>query len=77
MSKWIETEKGILKTFNFKNKEELNNFIDEVNRISDSVNHHASFNIMDDLELEVYCFTYDTNSITEKDFHLARKIDEI
>jgi pterin-4a-carbinolamine dehydratase len=77
MSKWIETEKGLLKTFNFKNKEELHDFIDKVNRISDNDNHHASFNIMDDLQLEVYCFTYDTNSITEKDFHLAQKIDEI
>jgi 4a-hydroxytetrahydrobiopterin dehydratase len=77
MSNWIETEKGLLKTFAFEDQAARAAFISTVGIISDTINHHASFQELDTAGLEVCIITHDENRITNKDHELAELIDQI
>ena len=73
-----ETSAGKLhKEFVFKNFVEAFAFMTKVALIAERVNHHPEFrNIYN--TVEIYLYTHDAeNTITEKDKHLAEKIDQV
>lgn len=64
------------RTYEFESFKEALEFLNKVADISESVNHHPDIFISyNKVNLNIY--THDTNSITELDFELAQKIDEL
>ena len=64
------------RTYEFESFKEALEFVNKVADISENVNHHPDIFIsFNRVNLNIY--THDTNSITELDFELAQKIDEL
>lgn len=64
------------KDFIFESFKEALNFVNIIAEISESLNHHPNISISyNKVSLEI--FTHDINSITDLDFNLAKKIDEL
>jgi 4a-hydroxytetrahydrobiopterin dehydratase len=72
-----ETKEGKLhRQFEFKNFIEAFAFISKVALISERVNHHPEIRCIYNV-VDLYLFTHDEeNAITEKDKHLAERIDQ-
>jgi 4a-hydroxytetrahydrobiopterin dehydratase len=64
------------RTYEFESFKEALEFVNKVAYISKSVNHHPDIFIsFNRVNLNIY--THDTNSLTQLDFELAKKIDEL
>lgn len=64
------------RTYEFESFKEAMEFVNKVSEISESVNHHPDIFISyNKVNLNIY--THDTDSLTELDFELAKKIDEL
>jgi 4a-hydroxytetrahydrobiopterin dehydratase len=75
---WKENNKRLEKIFTFKNQTELAQFFLKVAEIADKMNHHPDVEIKKCSELKLSLCTHDAgNSITEKDYGLAKEIDLI
>jgi 4a-hydroxytetrahydrobiopterin dehydratase len=74
---WNTTDGKLHKEFLFKNFVEAFAFITKVALIAERVNHHPEIrNVYN--KVEIYLYTHDEeNTITEKDKHLAEKIDQV
>lgn len=74
---WTTIEGKLYKEFKFKNFVEAFAFMTKVALIAERVNHHPEFrNVYN--TVEIYLYTHDAeNSVTEKDKHLAEKIDQV
>lgn len=66
----------ISKQFNFKNYSETINFVNKVARIADEEGHHPVLLVFYS-KVEVYLWTHAILGLSENDFILAAKIDEI
>lgn len=78
MSTWVKTEKGLFRALKFKNNKDILDFIEKLGVISDAMNHHADYKNPIKKQLEIYLLTHSANNqITEKDYALADKIDEL
>ena len=73
---WKETATGLQKVIGFDSQTELAQFVLELAVLSDQLNHHADMNIRYN-QLELSLFTHDLEQVTDKDWDLAQKIDEI
>jgi HEAT repeat protein/pterin-4a-carbinolamine dehydratase len=75
--KWELIDMPFLKrTFEFDNFKEALDFVNIIADISENLKHHPDIFISyNTVNLNIY--THDTNSVTELDFKLARKIDEL
>jgi 4a-hydroxytetrahydrobiopterin dehydratase len=73
---WETVDEKLHRNFEFKNFIEAFAFISKVALISERVNHHPEIrNIYN--KVEIFLYTHDEeNTITEKDRHLAEKIDQ-
>ena len=73
---WETVDEKLHRNFEFKNFIEAFAFISNVALISERVNHHPEIrNIYN--KVEIFLYTHDEeNTITEKDRHLAEKIDQ-
>lgn len=64
------------KDFEFENFKEALDFVNSIAEIAESVNHHPDISVSyNKVSLKIY--THDTNSITDLDFKLVQKIDEL
>ena len=74
---WIESDNKLIREFKFNDFEEAISFINKVAEISERDNHHPEiYNIYNTVKLSL-C-THDKGSIiTDKDYNLAQKIDEL
>lgn len=74
---WIESDNKLIREFKFNDFEEAISFINKVAEISERDNHHPEiYNIYNIVKLSL-C-THDKGSvITDKDYNLAQKIDEL
>ncbi|MBX7202279.1 MAG: 4a-hydroxytetrahydrobiopterin dehydratase [Bacteroidia bacterium] len=74
---WNTVDGKLYKEFNFKNFAEAFSFLTRVALIAERVNHHPEIRI-DYSKVEIFICTHDEeNTITEKDKHLAEKIDQV
>ena len=74
--KWIKSEGKLVKSFKFKDFDNAIEFINNVALISKQLNHHPKIiNIYNTVDIELW--THDSNSITELDYKLAKRIDSI
>ncbi len=74
---WETTAGKLHKEFVFKNFIEAFAFMTKVALIAERANHHPELrNIYN--TVDIYLYTHDAeNTITEKDKHLAEKIDQV
>ena len=73
---WSVKEKEILGLIEFQNQTQLAEFILELSKYSDCVNHHADFNISYNT-LNISITTHDFGDLTQKDYDLKDEIDRI
>ena len=65
-----------MKSFNFNDFISALEFINNVGRVSEKLNHHPKItNLYNLVELELW--THSTNSVTELDYELANEIDSL
>lgn len=74
---WTKQDNKLVKEFYFKNFEEAFAFMQKVALIAEKLNHHPNwYNSYNFLRIELS--THDKgNIITEKDYQLAKEIDNI
>jgi 4a-hydroxytetrahydrobiopterin dehydratase len=71
---WEYNNKGIEKTFKFKNFMEAFGFITQVAMLSEVANHHPEWsNVYNKVNIRLT--THSADGLTEKDINLANKID--
>lgn len=73
---WNISEDKLVKKFKFENFNDSISFVNSVAQVSEEMNHHPEIFINYD-EVIITTWTHDQNSITEKDYELAEKINLI
>lgn len=74
---WETIDEKLYKHFEFKNFIEAFAFISKVALIAERVNHHPEIRVMYNV-VDIYLCTFDEEyTISEKDKHLAEKIDQV
>ncbi len=77
MNNWQETNNGLVKVFTFRNFLKAVDFVNDVAKIAEAANHHPDILIHSYNKVNITLFTHDENTITTKDYDLAKQIDEI
>lgn len=78
INQWLLVEdKEIKKSYEFKNFEEAINFINKVAKIAETEGHHPDINLHNYKIVEIKISTHNIGGLSENDFILASKIDEI
>jgi 4a-hydroxytetrahydrobiopterin dehydratase len=73
---WKEISGKLEKTFQFKDFKEALDFINKVGQISESINHHPEIiNVYNKVTLKLK--THDKNQITDLDYKMAEKVDQL
>lgn len=75
--KWELDKNKLTKTFKLKSFEVIIDRLTSLTKVTETTHHHPDFKVENYNEIHFYLFTHDKNSITEKDYYLAEKIDEI
>jgi 4a-hydroxytetrahydrobiopterin dehydratase len=74
---WKEENNNLIKTFEFKSFAEAFSFLANVALVAEELNHHPWWcNDMNKVEFKL-CTHSAGNIITDKDYELANKIDEV
>ena len=75
--KWTKTESKLMKTIKCQDFNHALALLNKIAVVAESVNHHPDMKIYSYRFLSIEIYTHDTNSITQKDYDLAKQIDEI
>jgi 4a-hydroxytetrahydrobiopterin dehydratase len=73
---WSKRAQTILRTFKFDGFLKGIDFVNQVARKAQKMNHHPDIDIRFD-EVTLTLTTHDEGGITEKDFSLAKQCDEV
>ena len=73
---WNEKDNIITKTFEFSSYLDGIDFVNEVANLSEQENHHPNITI-GYCKVTVSLTTHDAGSLTEKDYKLAKLIDDL
>lgn len=74
---WIVNEGKLVNNFKFKSQTELAQFLVKVANYADEINHHPDCKIHKAFQLEITLYSHDKNEITNLDYQLAQKIDDL
>lgn len=74
---WDVIDGKLVNNFKFKSQTELAQFILKVANYADEINHHPDCKIHKAFQLEITLYSHDKNQITDQDYLLAHKIDEL
>lgn len=77
VSGWSMIDNKIEKNFKFKNFVEAMKFVNAVALIAEDEGHHPDIHLYGWNKVKIITFTHALNGLTENDFILAAKIDEI
>jgi 4a-hydroxytetrahydrobiopterin dehydratase len=77
MNNWKTENKYLGKVFELKNFEEAVNFVNKILPLAEKADHHPDILIHSYKKVKVMLFTHSEGKITDKDYSLAKKIDEI
>ena len=77
LSSWAQEEKQIAKEFQFKDFAEALSFVNKLGSEAEKVNHHPDIFIHSWNKVRITISTHSEGGITEKDFQLAQKIEEL
>lgn len=76
LNEWSFKENAIEKHFKFKNFTQALGFIVQVGVLSERMNHHPElFNVYNKVHIRLN--THDSGGVTQKDFELATKIENL
>lgn len=75
--KWSKKNNKLELTIQFKSQTELAEAFLKIAELADKSNHHPDAEIVKCSTLILTLFTHDTNAITEKDYQLADKIEQL
>tara|TARA_B100000427_G_scaffold26975_1_gene19996 strand:- start:3755 stop:3988 length:234 start_codon:yes stop_codon:yes gene_type:complete len=73
---WNEIDKTISKTFEFNSYLDSIDFVNEIANLAEQENHHPDI-IIGYCKVKVSLTTHDAGEITEKDYRLAKLIDDL
>lgn len=73
----IDGENKLTANFEFTNFIEATNFVQKIVPLAEKMQHHPDIFIHDYKKVKITLFTHDQSQITEKDYSLAKKIDQI
>ena len=76
MSGWQQQGKELVKTYRFKNFVEAVDFVNAITREAEAAGHHPDLLVRWG-EVTVHLSSHDAGGVTDKDFKLAQKIDQI
>jgi len=76
LTNWTLTGKVIARTFRFVDFAGAMRFINRVAKLAEAANHHPDITIRYN-KVRLALTTHDEGGLTEKDFKLARKINEL
>jgi 4a-hydroxytetrahydrobiopterin dehydratase len=74
---WKTEEKYLEKEFAFSNFVEAVKFVNTIVPLAEEMDHHPDILIHSYKKVKVMLFTHSENKVTDKDYTLAKKIDEI
>jgi 4a-hydroxytetrahydrobiopterin dehydratase len=74
---WIVIEGKLVNNFKFKSQTELAQFLLKVAIYADEINHHPDCKIHKAFQLEITLYSHDKKEITDLDYQLAQKIDDL
>ena len=74
---WEIKEKFLEKEFTFSGFTEAINFINKILPLAEEINHHPNILIHSYKKVKIMLFTHSENKITDKDYTLAGKIDDV
>lgn len=74
---WIVIEGKLVNNFKFKSQTELAQFLLKVANYADEINHHPDCKIHKAFQLEITLYSHEKNEITNLDYQLAQKIDDL
>jgi 4a-hydroxytetrahydrobiopterin dehydratase len=75
--KWSKKNNRLELTIQFKSQTELAEAFLKIAELADKSNHHPDAEIVKCSTLILTLFTHDTDAITEKDYQLAEKIEQL
>ena len=73
---WNEIDKKISKTFEFNSYLDGVDFVNKVANLAEQENHHPDI-IIGYCKVKITLTTHDADKITEKDYRLAKLIDDL
>ena len=74
---WQISNKSLTKEFEFRNFKEAVGFVNKILPLAEKANHHPDVFIHSYKKVKVMLFTHSEGKVTEKDYELAKEIDEI
>ena len=74
---WEIKNNFLTKEFEFENFLKAVEFINKIAKIAEKENHHPDLKLHSYKKLKVMLFTHSENKVTDKDYLLAKKIDEL
>ena len=74
---WNVVNGKLAANFKFKSQSELAQFLLKVASYADEINHHPDCKINKAFQLEITLYSHDKNIITELDYQLAKRIDDL
>lgn len=74
---WNVIEGKLVNNFKFKSQTELAHFLLKVANYADEINHHPDYKIHKAFQLEITLYSHDKNEITDLDYQLSQKIDDL
>jgi 4a-hydroxytetrahydrobiopterin dehydratase len=73
--KWEESNGKLVRNVKCQDFKEALEILNTIAVIAERINHHPDMKIFSYKFLSIEVYTHDTNSITEKDYELAKEID--
>ena len=73
--KWEESNGKLARNVKCQDFKEALEILNTIAVIAERINHHPDMKIFSYKFLSIEVYTHDTNSITEKDYELAKEID--
>ena len=73
--KWEESNGKLVRNVKCQDFKEALEILNTIAIIAERINHHPDMKIFSYKFLSIEVYTHDTNSITEKDYELAKEID--
>ena len=75
-NQWLLENSKLIRSFKFKNFIITFNFMNEIAIVAEEINHHPTWTNTYN-KLEIILQTHDTGGLSELDYLLARKIDQL
>ena len=74
---WVVEGKFLTKEFKFDNFVDSIEFVNKVVPLAEEINHHPDILVHGYNKVKIMLYTHSENKITDKDYNLAKRIDQI